>query len=82
MEVGVQGLHLSVESFYCCAGLCGGEENLLTIYLVSSHPWRIGTPAAPRAQLSHRVGNSGPGLAGDKRQRHLDGGTSARSIDY
>ena len=82
MEVRVQGLHLSVESLYRCAGLCGSEENLLTVYLVSGHPWRIGTPAGPRAQLSRTAGNSGPGLAGDKRQRHLDGGTSARSIDY
>lgn len=82
MEVRVQRLHLSVESFYCCAGSCRGEENLLTVYVVSGHPWRIGTPAVPRAQLSRTAGNSGPGLAGDKRQRHLDGGTSARSIDY
>ena len=82
MEVRVQGLNLTVEALYGCAGFGGGEKNLLTINVVSGHASRIGMPGPSQSSHHQMAENLGPRLAGDKRQRHLDGGAASRCIDH
>jgi hypothetical protein len=75
-------LNLTVEALYGCAGFGGGEKNLLTINVVSGHARRIGMPGPPQSSHHQRAENLGTRLAGDKRQRHLDGGAPAQCIDH
>jgi hypothetical protein len=82
VEVRVQGLNLTVEALYGCAGFGGGEKNLLTINVVSGHARRIGTPGPSQSSRHQMAENLGTRLAGDKRQRHLDGGAASRCIDH
>jgi hypothetical protein len=82
VEVRVQGLNLTVEALYGCAGFGGGEKNLLTINVVSGHARRLGTPGPSPSSRHQMAENLGTRLAGDKRQRHLDGGAPARCIDH
>jgi hypothetical protein len=82
VEVRVQGLNLTVEALYGCAGFGGGEKNLLTINVVSGHARRIGTPGPSPSSRHQMAENLGTRLAGDKRQRHLDGGAASRCIDH
>jgi len=82
VEVRVQGLNLTVEAFYGCAGFGRGEKNLFTIHVVSGHARRIGTPGLSQSSRPQMAENSGTGLAGDKRQRHLDGGAASRCVNH
>ena len=67
MEVRVQGLNLTVEALYGCAGFGGGEKNLLAINVVSGHVSRIGTPGPSQSSHHQMAENLGTRLAGDKR---------------
>ncbi len=82
MEVRVQGLNLTVEALYGCAGLRRGEKNLFTIDVVSGHLRRIETPVLSPSWQHQVTENSRTRLAGDKRQRHLDGGAPAWRIHH
>ena len=82
MEVRVQGLNLTVEALYGCAGFGGGEKNLLTINVVSGHASRIGMPGPSQSSHHQMAENLGPRLAGDKRQRHLDGGAATGGVHH
>ena len=82
MEVRVQGLNLAMEALDGCARLGGSKKNLFTIDVVSGHARRIGTPSVPQSWQHLIAENSRTRLAGDKRQRHLDGGAPAWRIDH
>jgi hypothetical protein len=71
-----------VEALYGCAGFGGGEKNLFTIDVVSGHARRIGTPERSECWQHQIAENLRTRLAGDKRQRHLDGGAASRCIDH
>lgn len=82
MEVRVQGLNLTVEALYGGAGLRRGEKNLFTIDVVSGHARTIGVPGRRQARLELIPQNLRTRLAGDKRQRHLDGRAPSWCVDY
>lgn len=82
MKVRVQGLNLAMEALDGCARLRGSEKNLFTIYVVSGHARTIGVPGRRQARLELIPQNLRTRLAGDKRQRHLDGGAPARRIHH
>ena len=73
MEVRVQGLNLAMEALDGCARLGGSKKNLFTIDVVSGHARRIGAPGRQQSRREVISQNSRTRLAGDKRQRHLDG---------
>lgn len=82
VEVRVQRLNLTVEALDGCSGLGGGEQNLLAINVVSGHAWRIRSLRARSSPEPQVVENSGTSLAGDKRQRDLDGRPTSRGVHH